>query len=122
MTVIVAASRVRLKPAVELTAASFRVCTISVLLGIGSVDASLNTNSTSACTFDSARVLATALEKRYVLQLIITSIYMMGCGAEMGEKRFKKNCVMKMSKSNLTYNRKWLTCIKERKSCHILCH
>ncbi len=64
MTVIEVASRVRLKFKVELAAASFRVSTISVLLGIGSDDASLNTNSTSACTFDPARVLEKALEKK----------------------------------------------------------
>ncbi len=64
MTVIEVASRVRLKLEVELAAASFRVSTMSVLLGIGSVDASLNTNSTSACTFESARVLETALERK----------------------------------------------------------
>ncbi len=64
MTVIEVGSRVRLKFKVELAAASFRVSTMSVLLGIGSVDASLNTNSTSACTFDPARVLEKALEKK----------------------------------------------------------
>jgi len=64
MTVIEVGSRVRLKLEVGSAAASFRVSTMSVLLGIGSVDASLNTNSTSACTFESVRVLPTALERK----------------------------------------------------------
>ncbi len=63
MTVIEVGSRVRLKLEVGSAAASFRVSTMSVLLGIGSVDASLNTNLTSACTFESARVLPSALER-----------------------------------------------------------
>lgn len=61
-TFIVVESRVRLNPEVGVVAASFRVSTMSVLLGIGSVDVWLNTNSSTACTFSSARVLEKALK------------------------------------------------------------
>jgi len=95
----------RSKVEVESAAASFRVSTMSVLLGIGSVDASLNTNSTSACTFDSARVLETALERKgSFYSLYLHSCIWFQCWFVI--QRWKK--AEKKKKYNLTYNCKWL--------------
>ncbi len=76
---------VRLKPDAGFVAASFRVSTMSALLGIGSLDVWLNTNSSSTCTFSPDRVLAKALKGITCLQITSVSVE---------DMRFKGLCTL----------------------------